>query len=105
MRWNETCILVAKDYVPDSEGVMQPSDTKTKVFCNPHHVGARTWSSMYEIGISVDAKIQVHTCEYDGQRDVLYRDKWYSVEVVEEKGDFTILTLRHQQSDSDDSKE
>lgn len=102
MRWNETCTLVAKTYEFDSEGVMHPSDTRTVVFCNPNHVGARTWSSMYEIGISVDAKIQVHTCEYDGQRDVFYRDKWYSVEVVEEKGDFTVLTLRHQQSDSDD---
>ena len=105
MRWNETCVLVAKEYTPDEEGVPQPTDTRTEVFCNPQHVGANTWSSMYEIGISVDAKVQVRSCDYDGQRDVLYRDKWYSVEVVDERGDFTVLTLRHQQSDSDDDPE
>lgn len=102
MRWNETCTLVAKTYEPDTEGVMHPTDTRVQVFCNPQHVGASTWSSMYEIGISVDAKLQVRTCDFDGQRDVFYRGKWYSVEVVDERGDFTNLTLRHQQSDSDD---
>lgn len=102
MRWNETCTLVAKTYEPDDEGVPQPTDDRTVVFCNPQHMGAATWSSMYEIGISPDAKLQVRTCDYDGQRDVFYRDKWFSVEIVDERGDFTLLTLRHQQSDSDD---
>lgn len=104
MRFNETCVLVAKTYQPDEEGVPQPTDVRTEVFCNPQRVGANTWSSMYEIGISVDAKLQVRTVDYDGQRDVLYRDKWYSVEVVEEMGDFTLLTLRHQKSDTDDGE-
>ena len=102
MRFNETCTLVEKTYAPDTEGVMHPIDRRTEVFCNPRHVGANTWSSMYEIGISVDASVQVRTCDYDGQRDVLYRGKWFSVEVVDERGDFTTLTLRHQKSDSDD---
>jgi len=103
VRWNETCTLVAKEYVTDDEGVPQPTDTKVTVFCNPRHVGANTWSSMYEIGISVDAQLQIRTCDYDGQRDVFYRDQWFSVEIVQEQGDFTLLTLRHQKSDSDDS--
>lgn len=102
MRWGETCVLVRKDYTLDDEGVPHPRDTKRTVFCNPQHVGANTWSSMYEIGISIDAKLQVRTCDYDGERDVYYREKWYSVETVEEMGDNTLLTLRHQQSDSDD---
>jgi len=102
MRWNETCTLVDKSYVPDVEGVPQPAETRTVVFCNPRTVGAHTWSSMYEIGISADAQIQVRTCDYEGQRDVLYRDKWFSVEIVQEKGDFSVLTLRHQKSDTDD---
>ena len=105
MRWNETCTLVAKDYTPDDEGVMAVQDTRTDVFCNSFSVGAHTWSSMYEIGISVDAELQVRSCDYDGQRDVYYREKWYSVEVVKEEGDFVRLTLRHQQSDSDDNPE
>lgn len=101
-RWNETCVLVAKAYEPDSEGVLQPTDTRTEVFCSPKVTGANTWSSMYEIGISVDAEIYVRTCDYDQQRDVLYRDTWFSVEKVQEKGDFTVLTMRHQKSDTDD---
>jgi hypothetical protein len=55
---------------------------------------------MYEIGISADAQIEVRTCDYSGQRDAFYREGWYSVEVVQENGDFTVLTLRHQQSDA-----
>ena len=102
MRFNETCVLVDKAYAPDLEGVPQPTDYRTEVFCNPQHVGALTWSSMYEIGISVDAQVQVRTCDYAEQRDVFYRDKWYSVEAVQEKGDFTVLSLRHQKSDTDD---
>jgi len=102
MRWNETCVLVAKSYETDEEGIPQPTDDRTEVFCNPMHVGDNTWSSMYEIGISVDAKLQVRTCDYDGQDDVFYRDVWFSVEKVEERGDFTMLTLRHQKSDTDD---
>ena len=102
MRWNETCTLVDKTYQVDDEGVPQPVDKRTEVFCNPRTVGAHVWSSMYEIGISADAQIQVRTCDYDEQRDVFYRGKWYSVEVVQEKGDLSVLTLRHQKSDSDD---
>lgn len=102
MRWNETCVLVAKTYEIDSEGVPHPSDSRTEVFCNPRTVGASTWSSMYEIGMSPDAQIQVRSCDYSGQLDCLYRDKWYSVEFVQEQGDYTVLTMRHQQSDSDD---
>ena len=102
MRWNETCVLVAKSYEMDSEGVPQPIDVRTEVFCNPRTVGASTWSSMYEIGISADAQIEVRTCDYSGQLDCFFRDKWYSVEIIQERGDFTVLTMRHQQSDSDD---
>ena len=105
MRWNETCTLVAKVYAPDNEGVPVPTCIETEVFCNPRHVGAVTWSSMYEIGISVDAQVQVRTCDYSGQRDVLYRGVWHSVEAVQEKGDFTVLSLRHQKSDTGESGE
>lgn len=105
MRWNATCTLVAKAYAPDDEGVPQPTDTRTEVFCNEFSIGANTWSSMYEIGISADAELQVRTCDYDGQRDVFYNGKWYSVEVVKAEGDYTRLTLRHQQSDSDDMED
>ncbi len=101
MRWNETCILVEKVYEQDGEGVPHDRDVETKVFCNPRTVGAHTWSSMYEIGISADAQIQVRTCDYKGQRDVFYRGKWFSVEIVQEKGDFSVLTLRHQKSDTE----
>lgn len=105
MRFNETCTLVAKDYEPDDEGVMKVTDRKSDVFCNPFSIGAHTWSSMYEIGISADAELQIRSCDYDGQRDVFYREKWYSVEVVKEEGDFVRLTLRYQKSDSDDNPE
>ena len=105
MRWNETCWLVDKEYEPDEEGVPRPTVTETEVFCNPRTVGATTWSSMYEIGISCDAQVQVRTCDYADQRDVLYRGKWYSVEAVQEKGDFSVLTLRHQKSDVEEEGE
>ena len=105
MRWNETCVLCAKAYTPNDEGVLEVADTKIEVFCNPFTVGAQTWYSMREMGISPSAEIEVRTCDYSGERDLLYRGKWYSVEGVSEAGDFTRLILRHQMSDSDDSGE
>ena len=102
MRWSETIVLVDKSYATDDEGVPQPSEERSEVFCNPHRVGALTWSSMYEIGISCDAQVEVMTCDYEEQRDAFYRGRWYSVEVVQEKGDRCVLTLRHQKSDKDD---
>ena len=84
---------------------MKVTDRKSDVFCNPFSIGAHTWSSMYEIGISADAELQIRSCDYDGQRDVFYREKWYSVEIVKEEGDFVRLTLRYQKSDSDDNPE
>ena len=102
MRSNATCVLVEKTYQPDSEGVPMPTEERREVFCNEFTVGANTWSSMYEIGISVDADIQVRTCDYEGQRDVFYGGKWYSVERVTTQGDYTRLMLRHQKSDTDD---
>ena len=101
MRFNETCTLISTSYVPDDEGVEVPTETRSLVFCNPFSVGASTWSSMYEIGISVEAELQVRSCDYAGQRDVVFRDRRYSVEYVKEEGDFTRLILRHQQSDED----
>jgi len=103
MRWDSEITLVAKSYEPDSEGVPQPTVVETTVFCNEYSIGAATWSSMYEIGISVDAEVQVHSFEYDGQRDAFYKGTWYSVEVVKREGDYTRLMLRHQKSDTDDS--
>lgn len=105
LRWNETCVLVEKEQTFDDEGVPKFADKKTEVFCSPKVIGAHTWSSMYEIGISADAQIKLRTCDYDEQRDVFYRDKWYSVETVQEKGEFVVLTLRHQKSDSADAAE
>lgn len=105
MRWNETCVLVGKAYEPDDEGVLQVTDTKTEVFCNPFTVGALTWYSMSEMGLSPSAEIQVRSCDYNGERDVFYRGVWHSVEELREQGDFTRLVLRHQMSDSDDSPE
>lgn len=105
MRWNETCVLVGKSYEPDEEGVLQVTDVKTEVFCNPYTVGALTWYSLGEMGISPSAEVQVRTCDYNGERDVFYRGKWHSVEELHEQGDFTRLVLRHQMSDSDDSPE
>lgn len=105
MRWNKTCTLCLKYYSPDEEGVMRVTDVLTEVFCNEYKIGAHTWSSMYEIGISPDVELQLRSIDYSGQRDVLYEGKWYSVEIVNQSGDYVRLILRHQQSDSDDTGE
>jgi len=105
VRWTDTCDLVAKEHFLDSEGVPQAVDVVSTVFCNERSLGRNTWSSMYEIGISQVAELEVMSCDYDGQLDVVYKDVWYSVEKPDKKGDRTILVLRHQQSDSADAAE
>ncbi len=100
MRWNETCELVSRTYEMDGEGVPVPKETRRRVFCNKRHAGAATWYSMSEMGVSIDAILQLRTCDYGGQEDVLYRGERHTVETVDESGDFTVLTLRKQQSDT-----
>lgn len=104
-RFNETCVLVAKTYEPDDEGVLQVTDRKRTVFCNPLSIGVTSWYSMRETGTSASAEIQVRSCDYEDERDVLYRGVWYSVETALGAGDLRTLVLRHQYSDSDDSPE
>ena len=102
MRWESEITLVAKAYEPDDEGVMRPTETRTTVFCNVFSVGVQTWDFYHERGIAPDAEVQVHTFEYDDQRDALFEGKWYSVETVKREGDYTRLVLRHQMSDSEE---
>ena len=102
MRWNETCELIRKVRTADDEGVLHQEDVRTQVFCNPFTVGTHTWSAKPELGMSPDAELQIRTCDYSGQRDVHYRDEWFSVEQVVEQGDFCRLVLRRQDSDAED---
>lgn len=101
MRWNETCTLIGKTYALDDEGVPQPKDDPKTVYCNQYSLGAVTWSFRQEIGLSRSAELQVRTCDYGGERDVLYKGDVYSVEVADEHGDFTRLVMRRQTSDSE----
>lgn len=104
-RWLSTCTLVRKLYEPDDEGVMHAADEAREVFCNEYSIGHSTWSSMYEIGISADAELQVWEFDYDGQKDVVYGGDWYSVERAytdTSNGDCVRLVLRRQASDGAD---
>lgn len=104
-RWLSTCTLVKKDFTFDEEGVQRRVDTCTEVFCNEFSIGHSTWSSMYEMGISADAELQIWDCDYEGQKDVVYGGEWYSVERAyndKSNPDCKRIVLRRQASDAAD---
>jgi len=99
MRWTETCILNKKSYVPDDEGVPQEILEQRTVFCNSYSVATQAWSTAKLADYQADDEIQLRTCDYDGELDVIYRKREYTVVHVMNQGDNTRLILEHKRSD------
>lgn len=99
MRWTDTCELISKTYVTDDEGVQHEVTTKREVFCNTYSLGTQSWTSARLADYSADAEIQLRSCDYDDETDLILHGNPYSVEHPMVHGDYTRLTLRKNLSD------
>lgn len=93
MRFNSVCTLVALTESNDAEGNAIYEREETEVFCNEYSVSASAFMAAQAAGLHADAEIQLRTDEYDGQETAILDGQEYSIERVENTGDFTRLTL------------
>jgi len=81
------------------KGVPQEKVTRFKAYCNSYTVATQAWSTAKMANYEADDEIQLRTCDYHGELDVVYRGKDYSVFSRMEQGDFTRLLLQRRRSD------
>lgn len=98
-RFKETCQLVSRTYVVDGEGVPQESERRFKAYCNSYTVATQAWSTAKLASYDADDEVQLRTCDYHGEREVVYRGRAYTVAHVMDQGDFTRLLLSRKVSD------
>lgn len=101
-RYKDTCTLLKKTYTVDSEGVPVESVEKRKVFCNSYTIATQAWATARLADYDADDEIQLRTCDYDDQNDVVFKGKSYSVIQKMDQGDFTRLILTRRHSDVGD---
>ena len=92
--WLKTCILHPTSVTRDSRGVAQDADGMRRVCCNPFSMGAQSYYQAASAGVHPVAVIQLHRCDYHGERIVTYDNAKLYVERVDASSpDFVVLTL------------
>lgn len=101
--WNDTCILVERGKGhTDEEGVEHPRNVKREVFCNSYTLSTQAWATARLADYTADEEIQVRTCDYNSEQDVVFRGRSYSVMHVMVQGDNTRLILKQYDHDIGD---
>lgn len=98
-RFNETCTLLSKTYGVDGEGVPVEEVAEFEAYCNSYSVATQAWATAKFVNYDADDEVQLRTCDYHGETDVVYRGKGYSVIQRMEQGDYTRLLLQRKDSD------
>jgi len=94
-RWLNTCLLHSSKVERDSRGVPQSIKTPPRrVCCNPFSLGAQSYYQAANAGVHPIAVIQLHKCDYRGERLVTYNGAKLNVDRVDASSpDFVVLTL------------
>lgn len=94
-RWNETVgLLSSPERYQDDEGIWHDGKQKPReVMCNRIRVGGSTWANAKAAGLKADARIQIRSCDYNGEAEVIFDGLEMDVEGVSDAGEFVTLTL------------
>ena len=98
-RYHETCELIKRVHSTDDEGVPVETLIRRKVYCNSYSVATQAWSTAKMANYNADDAIQLRTCDYGGEEEVLYRGRAYTAFQRMEQGEFTRLLLQRRKSD------
>lgn len=104
-RYKDTCTLIGKTYGVDSEGVPTETQTRFKAFCNSYTIATQAWATARLANYDADEEIQLRSCDYHGEPDVVYRGRAYSVIQRMDQGDFTRLILQRKKPDVGEENE
>ena len=93
-RWLKTCKLVRASVTRDNRGIATETREERTVVCNPFTMAQQTYYAAENAGIHPVATIQIHKCEYNGERAVIYDGALLEVERVDATSpDYVRLTL------------
>ena len=99
-RWLRTCILHSSQVTRDARGVPTEHTTDRLVCCNPFSMGAQSYYQAANAGIRPVAVIQLHKCDYQGERLVTYEGARLNVERVDTSStDYVVLSLTERMAD------
>ena len=99
-RWLKTCLLHAVTVTRDARGVPTEVTRSRRVCCNPFSMGAQSYYQAANAGIRPVAVIQLHKCDYHGERLVTYEGARLNVERVDTSStDYVVLTLTERMAD------
>ena len=95
MRWNQTIRLIGEPSITqdDMGNVVSTEAVPREVFCDPYTVSTSAWASFIDLGLRLDAEVEVRTVDYEGEKTAEYNGVEYTVEKADPRGDFTRLKL------------
>ena len=94
MRYNSVATLFSEVVEPDSYGNLKPTKGEPHdVYINKYSVGMTTFMAAQEAGLHADSEIQLRTIDYNGENIAVVEGTEFTVERVDDTGDFTRLTL------------
>ena len=76
---SEVCFLVTRTHARDANGIMQPTETETQVFCAVQSVSASEWFEGGRSGLNPVYRLTLFKGDYSGQEIVKLNNVRYSV--------------------------
>jgi len=89
--------LVSEAFTKDSDGNMVATKTSRETFCNVFQIGAAAYWTAAEHGIRPDAEVQLRSIEYGGEHLAIFRGGEFTIERVNNTGEYTRLTLQRRE--------
>lgn len=79
----------------NENGFKNPSteESSRTVFCNKRSVSQGEYYKSQQVGIQVEAKVELHTVDYEGEMLVVFEGKRYSVLKTYEPNDSDVIEL------------
>lgn len=79
MQYTDILSLITKIETKDSIGNIVTTETSKQIYAKRNKVGSKEFYNAVAVGITPTAELQVRLSNYEGQEEVEYNNKRYSV--------------------------
>ena len=76
---SEVCYLIAKSYAKTAQGVLEPTETKRKVYCNKESVSQAEWFQGGRNGLNPAYRFKMFKYDYDGESVIEHNGVQYTI--------------------------
>lgn len=76
---SDICYLITRTHTRDNDGVLQPTETETQVYCDVQSVSASEWFEGGRSGLNPELRFTMFSGDYLGQDIVRYNGVRYAV--------------------------